>query len=296
MPPGSLLRDQAAVVTGGSRGIGRAVAEGLASAGAAVVVNGRDGEAVDGVVSAIRQSGGVAEGCVGSVADFELAEALVSRCVDRFGAIDVLVNCAGIAEPAGSSILDLSDHDWGELIGVHLTGVFNTCRHAAPRMRERRRGSIVNTSSHAYTGVYGGTGYPAGKGGTNSLTFAIAAELREYGVRANAVCPGARTRLSSGPDYETHIERLHARGLLDDAMRAASLAPSGPEHTAALYVFLSSDLARDVTGRLFSAAGGYVGLHAGPSETLIGFRDEAQGPWPIDALAAKVAAALPKES
>lgn len=293
MPPGSLLRDKAAVVTGGSRGIGRAVAEGLALAGASVVVNGRVTEAVDETVSAIRESGGVAEGIVGSVSDFEFAETLVAGCVDQFGSIDVLINCAGIAEPPGSSILDLSAGDWQELIGVHLTSVFNTCRHAAPRMRDRRAGSIVNTSSHAYTGIYGGTGYPAGKGGTNSLTFAIAGELREHGVRVNAICPGAKTRLSTGAAYEARIENLHDRGILDETTRAASLAPGAPEHAAALYVFLASDLARDVTGRLFTAAGGYVGLHAAGGETLIGFRDEADGPWPADEIAEKIAAALP---
>lgn len=281
------------MVTGGSRGVGRAVAEGLASVGASVVVNGRVPEAVDEVVSAIRRSGGVAEGAVGSVSDFDFAETLVSGCVERFGTIDVLINCAGIAEPAGSSILDLSAGDWQELIGVHLTGVFNTCRHAAPRMRNRGVGSIVNTSSHAYTGIYGGTGYPAGKGGTNSLTFAIAAELREYGVRVNAICPGAKTRLSTGAAYEEHIENLHARGILDDTTRTASLAPPAPEHAAALYVFLASDLARGVTGKLFTAAGGYIGLHATAGETLVAFRDESQGPWPAEELAEKVATALP---
>ena len=288
MPESSALAGKAALVTGGSRGIGRAVAEGLAAAGAKVVVNGREASVVDEVVEAIRSSGGAADAGVGSVADFDTAGDLVEQCVARFGAIDVLVNCAGIAEPAGSSILDLAPEAWNELIGIHLTSVFNTCRHAAPRMREQGRGSIVNTSSHAYSGVYGGTGYPAGKGGTNSLTFAMAAELREHGVRVNAVCPGVRTRLSSGPAYEAHIERLRTRGLLDDATAAASLAPSAPEYAAALYVYLASDLASGVTGKLFSAAGGYVGLHAPASETLVGFRDEADGPWPLDALAEKI--------
>lgn len=289
---GRLLEGKAAVVAGGSRGVGRAVADALASAGAHVVVNGRVSTVVDEVVETIEARGGIARGCAGDVSEFDFAERLVSRCVEEFGAIDVLVNCAGTREPPGSSILDLSGEDWQALLDAHLTGVFHTCRHAAPRMRDQGGGSIVNTSSHAYTGTYGGTGYPAGKGGTNSLTFAMAAELREHGVRVNAVCPGARTRLSTGAEYEAHIERLHARGILDEATRAASLAPSEPEFAAALYVFLASSLADGVTGQLFSAAGGYIGLHAHPSETLIGFRDEAQGPWPAEAIAEKLAPIL----
>lgn len=293
MKRGLLLEGKAAAVTGSSRGIGRSVALALAVEGARVVVNGRVADAVDEVVEAIRAQGGAAEGCVGSVGDFEVAGRLISICVEQFGAIDVLVNCAGIVEPPGSSILDLTPEAWSELIGTHLTGVFNTCRHAAPLMRGQRRGSIINTSSHAYTGTYGGTGYPAGKGGTNSLTFAIAAELRESGVRVNGICPGAKTRISSGPDYEAQIARLHARGILDDGTRDASLAPAPPEHAAALYVALASDLTAGVTGHLFSAAGGYVGLHAAPSETLVGYRDEKDGPWPVEELCEKVRSMFP---
>ena len=288
MTSAELLQGRIAVVSGGSRGIGRCVALALAGAGATVVVNGRSEDAVQETTAEILGTGGAARGLVGDVADFDFARELIAAA----DGIDVLINCAGIAEPAGSSILDLSEEDWDDLIGAHLTSVFNTCRHAAPVMLRRGGGSIVNTSSHAYTGVYGGTGYPAGKGGTNSLTLAMAAELREHGIRVNAICPGARTRLSSGAAYEAHIERLHARGMLDDATRAASLAPSPPEYAAALYLFLASDLASEVTGQIFSAAGGYVGLHADSSETMIGFRDEAQGPWPMEELVEHVAAVL----
>jgi 3-oxoacyl-[acyl-carrier protein] reductase len=288
MTASEILEGRNAVVAGGSRGIGRAVSSALARAGAAVIVNGRHHQAVQETVEAIVATGGRARAMVGNVADFAFAGELIAAA----DGIDILINCAGIAEPAGSSILDLSPEDWSRLVGAHLTSVFNTCRHAAPIMKRRGGGAIVNTSSHAYSGVYGGTGYPAGKGGTNSLTLAMAAELREHRIRVNAICPGARTRLSSGAAYQAHIEGLHARGMLDDATRAASLAPSPPEYAAVLYLFLASDLASEVTGQIFSAAGGYVGLHADPSETMIGFRDEAQGPWPTEELAKHVAAAL----
>lgn len=286
MSGGRLLEGAAAVVAGSSRGIGRAVACALAREGARVVVNGRGEHEVETVVSEIREGGGTAEGFVGSAADFDAAGALVGACVDAFGGVDVLVNCVGIAEPPGSSILDLAPEDWRRLVDAHLTATFNTCRHAAPVMKAQRRGAIVNTSSHAFMGHYGGTGYPAGKGGTNSLTYAIAAELREHGVRANAVCPGARTRLSTGEDYTRHIESLHARGLLGDVVRAASLDPPGPEQLGALYAFLASDRAAGITGRVFSASGGYVGLFAEPSEALLVLRDTARdGAWEAGALA-----------
>ncbi len=287
--PERILEGKAAVVTGSSRGIGRCVALALAAEGASVVVNGRTPEAVEAVVSELTSTGAGATGHVGSVADFAEAGRLIACCRERFGGIDVLVNCAGIAEPEGSSILDLHPAAWDELVGTHLTASFNTCRHAAPSMVEQRSGAIVNTSSHAYLGHYGGTGYPAGKGGVNSLTYAIAAELREHGVRANAVCPGARTRLSTGPAYEAKIRDLHARGIMSELQRDASLHPSEPEFVGPLYAFLASDLARRVTGRLFTAAGGYVGLHEiGRRETLLAFREPAEGPWPVAALAREI--------
>lgn len=282
----STLAGAAAVVTGSSRGIGRAVALALSTEGASVVVNGRHRDAVEAVVAEIRGAGGDAAAHVGSVADFDCAGELVEGCCDRFGSVDVLVNCAGIAEPEGSSILDLSPDAWRELIDTHLTATFNTCRHAAPRMVAQRGGAIVNTSSHGYLGIYGGTGYPAGKGGVNSLTFAIAAELREHGVRSNGVCPGARTRLSTGAAYEARIRDLHARGILGDARRDASLSPGPPELVAPLYAFLAGPLASRISGRLFTASGGTVGLHGvGGAETLLAFRDPSRGPWPVTELA-----------
>jgi NAD(P)-dependent dehydrogenase (short-subunit alcohol dehydrogenase family) len=283
------LDGKAAAIAGSSRGIGRSVARALAAEGAAVVVNGRDASAVEETAAGLEAEGARVARCVGSLADYANAGRLVECCVDHFGAIDVLINCAGIAEPEGSSILSVTPDAWRELIDTHLTSTFNTCRHAAPRMVGQGSGAIVNTSSHAWLGIYGGTGYPAGKGGVNSLTFAIAAELKDRGVRVNAVCPGARTRLSTGPAYEAKIRDLHARGILSDALRDASLRPSGPEHLGPVYAFLASDLAQALTGRLFTAAGGYVGLQGGVGgETLLAWRDAGEGPWPVEDLAREI--------
>jgi NAD(P)-dependent dehydrogenase (short-subunit alcohol dehydrogenase family) len=271
-----------AVVVGGSRGIGAAVATLLAELGAGVVVNGRDADAVDDTVGAITAAGGLALGLPGSAADEEIATALIALCENEFGRINALVNCAGAAEPTGSSILGITPADFRDLIDIHLGTVFATCRAAAPRMVARGGGSIVNTSSFAYLGDYGGTGYPAGKGAVNGLTMAIAAELAEHGVRANVVCPGARTRLSTGTDYEAHIESLRRRGMLDEVSAQGALDAAPAEYVAPTYAYLVSDLAVRVTGQILIAAGGFVGRFDRPSPTLLGYRDHhGAPPWSL---------------
>ena len=203
---------------------------------------------------------------------------------------DAVVNCAGIPEPPGSSILTVSAEQFRDLIDVHLGTVFATCRAAAPKMVARGRGAIVNTSSFAFLGDYGGTGYPAGKGAVNGLTLAIAAELAEHGVRANVVCPGARTRLSTGPEYEEQIHSLQRRGMLDEISAQGALDPAPPEYVAPMYAYLVSDLAAKVTGQIFIAAGNFVGRFDRPSPTLLGYRDHHDSsPWTVAEIAAMLA-------
>ncbi|HEX5253740.1 MAG TPA: SDR family NAD(P)-dependent oxidoreductase [Mycobacterium sp.] len=276
------LAGRGVVVSGGSRGIGRAVAELLGSLGAGVVVNGRDEHAVQETVAAITASGGRATAVIGAADEGRCARSLVDACVSTFGRLDTLINCAGIAEPPGSSILTISPDEFDRLISGHLGTAFHTCRVAAPVLAAQGHGAIINTSSVAFLGDYGGTGYPAGKGGVNGLTMAIAAELKPHGVRANVVCPGARTRLSTGAEYEQHIEDLHRRGLLDEMTMRASLDSAPPEFVAPLYAYLASDLSRDVTGQIFIAAGGFVGRFDRQTPRLLGYRDHHQaGPWSV---------------
>jgi NAD(P)-dependent dehydrogenase (short-subunit alcohol dehydrogenase family) len=285
-----LLADRAAVVVGGSRGIGKAVCKLLAACGAGVVVNGRDPDAARDTAFQISSGGGRAVAHAGSPADEATADALIADCVREFGRIDVLVNCAGTPNPPGSSILNVTTADFTGLLESHLWTVFSTCRAAAPRMAEQGSGSIINTSSLAFLGDYGGTGYPAGKGAVNGFTMAIAAELAEHRVRANVVCPGAKTRLSSGPDYEAQITDFHRRGLLDDAYLELSLNPPPPDYAAPMYAYLASDLAADVTGQIFVAAGGFVGRFDRPTPALLGYRDHNDSPpWSITEIGAMVA-------
>jgi len=285
----SLLADHGAVVVGGSRGIGSAVAALLAQHGAGVVVNGRDADTVQSTVDAIVASGGRAVAHPGSPSGEAAAESLIDNCVDEFGGIHVLINCAGIAEPPGSSILDISPAQFADLLDAHLGTVFATCRAAAPRMVAQGRGSIVNTSSFAFLGDYGGTGYPAGKGAVNSLTLAIAAELKEHGVRANVVCPGAKTRLSIGADYVAHITDLNRRGLLDDVSMQGALDVATPDYAAPTYVYLASNLAEQISGEIFVAAGGFVGRFPRPTPAFIGYRDHhGSPPWTVAELSALI--------
>jgi NAD(P)-dependent dehydrogenase (short-subunit alcohol dehydrogenase family) len=280
-----LLDGRGVVVSGGSRGIGRAVTELLCDLGAGVVVNGRDADAVKETVAAITDSGGRVTAVVGAADEERIAGALIDECVSAFGRLDALVNCAGVAEPPGSSILNISPKEFDRLISAHLGTAFHTCRLAARVMAAQRHGAIINTSSAAFLGDYGGTGYPAGKGAVNGLTMAIAAELKAYGVRANVVCPGARTRISTGADYENHIADLHRRGLLDEMTTQAALDTAPPAFVAPLYAYLVSDLSRDVTGQILIAAGGFVGSYDRPSPRILGYRDHHDAePWSVEDL------------
>ena len=284
-----LLAGRAAVVVGGSRGIGAAVATSLAAHGAAVVVNGRDRHTAERTAAQITTEGGRAFAHPGSPSDERSANDLIANCVNEFGGIDILVNCAGIAEPSGSSILNVSAAQFGELLDAHLGTVFATCRAAAPVMVARGGGSIVNTGSVAFLGDYGGTGYPAGKGAVSSLTLAVAAELKQHRVRANVVCPGAKTRLSTGPEYRAHIVDLHRRGMLDEVSMHAALDVAPPRYVAPLYVYLASDQAEHVTGQIFVAAGGFVGQYPKPDPALIGYRDHRESPpWSVQELSSLV--------
>ena len=249
------------------------------------MVNGRDESAA--VQAAQHIPGAVAHS--GSPADPAVADALVDTCIGEFGRIDILINCAGTGALGAESILTVTSELFRDLLDAHLLTTFETCRAAAPRMVAQGGGAIVNTSSFAFLGDYGGTGYPAGKGAVNGLTMAIAAELKDQGVRANVVCPGAKTRLSTGSDYERHIADLNRRGLLDDVSMQGALDAAPPEYVAPTYAYLVSDLAKGVTGQMFIAAGGFVGRFDRQSPSIVAYRDHHDTPpWSVEELAAAV--------
>ncbi|WP_137811151.1 SDR family oxidoreductase, partial [Gordonia sp. GAMMA] len=215
-PGGAGLGGRVAVVAGATRGIGLAVSYALAGQGVSVVVNGRDGQAVDDTVAEIRGGGGYAVGVRGSAGDDGVAQAMVEAALAEFGALDIAINCAGIAEPPGSTVLTIAPDEFREQIDAHLMSAFHLLQAAGRVFVEQGSGSVVLTGSAASLGMFGGSGYPAAKGGVNALALAAAADLRDQHVRVNVVMPGAKSRLSSGDDYVAHIEGLHRRGILDD--------------------------------------------------------------------------------
>ena len=278
---GLRLDGQAFAVTGSSRGIGAAVAEDLASRGADVVLDGRDAAQLTAQVAALAaRSEGRITGVVGSAHDPAVADELLDAARQGDGVVAGLITCAGIAEPAGSSILTVSHDEFASLMEAHLGTVFAPCRAFAPHFVDAGAGTIVTTSSFAWKGDYGGTGYPAGKGAVTSLTMAIAAELAEYGVRANVVCPGARTRLSEGEGYEEQIRELGRRGMLDELSVAGAIDPAGPGYVAPLYTYLASQRSDGITGGIFAGSGGFLGRFPTPEAQIVAYRDfHDSPPW-----------------
>ncbi|MGO3327218.1 SDR family NAD(P)-dependent oxidoreductase [Gordonia sp. (in: high G+C Gram-positive bacteria)] len=269
---------RAAVVAGSSRGIGFAVAKSLMAEGVSVVVNGRDGDVARAAADELTAMGGSAVAVSGDVADEEVAQEMIHSAVRAYGGVDIVINCAGAAEPAGSSILTMTTREFFAQLDAHLVSSFELVRASAPLLVEQGAGAVVLTGSAASSGVFGGTGYPAGKGGVNSLAMALAADLRPHGVRVNVVCPGGRTRLSTGDDYRAHIYDLHERGLLDAGTRDLALDPAPPEYVAPLYAYLASDLASAVTGEIFSASGGFIGRYPQFQPEFVAYRGHDDAP------------------
>jgi NAD(P)-dependent dehydrogenase (short-subunit alcohol dehydrogenase family) len=270
--------DRVVVIGGSSRGIGLAVAHRLIAEGASVVMNGREHDVLGAAVAEVTAGGGRAVGVVGSLARPGVAFAMLDAAREHFGRVDGAVNCAGVAEPPGSSILTIDSEEFAAQIDAHLVSAFELTRAAAEVFVAQRHGSIVLSGSAAASGMFGGTGYPAAKGAVAALASAVAADLRSTGVRVNVVMPGARTRLSTGPDYHAHIDDLRDRGVLDPGVHAMAADPAPPDYVAALYAYLVSDAAADVTGEIFTAAGNVIGRHGPSPMSLIAYRDHTDTP------------------
>ncbi|AZG48259.1 SDR family NAD(P)-dependent oxidoreductase [Gordonia insulae] len=285
-PPDLSLSGRVAVVAGATRGIGLAVSYALSGRGVSIVVNGRDPVAVDETVTEIRGGGGYAVGVVGSAGDDGVAQKMVDTALEEFGALDIAVNCAGIAEPPGSTVLSITADEFRSQVDAHLMSAFHLMQAAGRVFVEQATGSIVLTGSAASLGMFGGSGYPAAKGGVNALALAGGADLADHGVRVNVVMPGAKSRLSTGDDYVAHIENLHRRGILDDFTRDAALDPAPPEYVAALYVFLASDAAKSITGQIYTAAGGFIGRYEPQQASFIAYREhQSTAPYTMMELA-----------
>ncbi|MFY9823749.1 MAG: SDR family NAD(P)-dependent oxidoreductase [Thermoanaerobaculia bacterium] len=245
------LADRIGIVTGASRGIGRAVALALAGEGAAVVVHYRTGrEEAEAVAAEITAGGGRAVASQADVTSEAEVRRLVATAVRSFGGLDLLVCCAGETRDQLAALMTLDD--WETVVQGHLRGTFLCVREALPHMLAQRRGAIVALSSvAAEVGSRGHCNYAAAKGGINAMIRALAVELAPKNVRVNAVAPGVIVTEMSRRLRELAGEQVLARIPLGRY--------GAPEEVARAVVFLASDEASYVTGEVLHVSGGLQG-------------------------------------
>ena len=245
-----------ALVTGGSRGIGRAIAEALAKAGLSVVLSYREREEeAQAVVAHIKGTGGQASALRADVGEPGQARALARAVIDAHGRIDVLVNNAGVHLP-GAKLADTPAQEWERILRVNLSGPFHLIQAVLPGMRERRTGHIVNLSSNVTSRMPAGYGaYTVSKSGLEALTRILSKEEGPNGIRVNAVAPGPiRTDMLR--------ESLEVMGpeRADAFVRSVPLGRTGePREIAAAVAFLVSDAAGYITGQVLYVNGGGPG-------------------------------------
>lgn len=245
-----------AIVTGASRGIGRAIAAGLAATGYRIIMSyrDRDGQAND-LVEKIRTAGGEAIAVRADVGQPAEADALVRTALHRFGQVDVLVNNAGVHFP-GVPLAAVRWEDWERILRVNLSGPLRLIQAVVPHMRERRHGHIVNISSNVSQRLPAGSGpYTVSKVGLEALTRTLAKEEGPHGIRVNAIAPGPiRTDMLEESLEVMGPERSEA------FIRSVPLGRAGrPEEIASVVVFLVSDAASYLTGQVIYVNGGGPG-------------------------------------
>lgn len=235
------LESDAVIVTGAGGGLGAAYAQGIAAAGAGVIVNDIDAESAEAVAAQIRADGGRA---VAEPQDIRFpagAQALADRCIAEFGFVSGLVNNAGVL--AFEPFVDATLENLQSMLDVNVVGVFNCARAVVGPMRSRRKGSIVNVASGSQAGQVDLSSYGASKGAVASFTYGWAAELHEFGIRVNAISPIAATKMSApSPGYHPP-----------------------PAANAPVVVYLLSELSRDITGQVVRINAGKLSLMTHPA-------------------------------
>lgn len=245
------LKGKVALITGGSMGIGKAIAVKFAAEGAKVAISGRTRDALRDTAECIEAAGGEAFPVVADVQYKPEVEQMIDKVLEKWGCIDILVNNAGICKP--SPFLELSEEDWDQHMNINLKGTFLTAQRVAQQMVEQKlKGSIINVSSvNGLAAEDLQAHYNTSKGGMNLLTMSMALELAPLGIRANALCPGfIETRLTR-PAIESDA--------LSGIVNSIPMGRVGrPEEMADTAVFLASDESSYMTGHCLVVDGGQL--------------------------------------
>jgi 3-oxoacyl-[acyl-carrier protein] reductase len=245
------LEGKAAVVTGGGRGVGRAICLGFAKEGANVVVNyaTRDQPALE-VVDMIQKMGRKAVAVKGNVAVKADAERIIQAAVQNFGTVDILVNNAGTTKPA--MLTKMTEEQWNEVVDIHLKGPFLCSQLASKYMIEQKYGRIINVTSVAgLVGTKGQINYSSAKGGVIALTKSAARELADYGITVNVILMGiVSTEMTEKIRTDPKLQEIYLRRILLNRF-------AEPEEIVPAFVFFASDDSRYITGQLLCVDGGY---------------------------------------
>ncbi|MFL0245972.1 elongation factor P 5-aminopentanone reductase [Candidatus Clostridium stratigraminis] len=245
-----MLKSKVALITGGSRGIGRSIAIELVKAGAAVVISYSKNEAeAEETLKLIKEIGGFGKSVKGDVSIYKDAAYMIDFTIKSFGSIDILVNNAGISHVG--LFMDMQESEWNKLFDVDLKGVINCSHYALQHMVRQERGNIINISS-----IWGSSGasceaiYSAAKGAVNSFTKALAKEMAPSKIRVNAIAPGV---------INTEMNNWLTTEEKKDLTREIPMQRFGsPEDIGKLAVFLASDDANYITGQIITVDGGFI--------------------------------------
>lgn len=243
------LSGKTVLLTGAAGGIGAALAEGFAAAGAAVALCDISAEALAPVEEAIRQSGGKAQSFPFDITDEEVMRAAVGAVEAELGPIDVLVNCAGINKREG--FLDVEEATYDKIMAINLKGMYFLSQEVAKRMLPRKKGCILNVASHNSVAVLGGVSvYAATKSAVKALTQSMAVEWAQYGIRANAIAPGHILTPLTTVTWEHPTRGDYLR------QRIAMQRPGAPQELVGAAILLASDASSYISGSMLHIDGG----------------------------------------